>query len=129
MNNKVLGSNTMRAGSRIEAHARDNDGGRKGLRAAETAMNQLLTANSILARRGRAVIMSNDAKGSYDRITHMVVNLALRRLGIPSPALQSMISDNHNSRDGTSREHSIWGIQRMVRRRPIKTTPSKHSLS
>ena len=35
--------------------------------------------------------MSNDAKGCYDRIAHTVVNLALQRLGIPKPALQSMI--------------------------------------
>jgi hypothetical protein len=54
-------------------------------------MNQLLTYNSIWARRGRAVIMSNDAKGCYDRIAHTVVNLALQRLGVPKPALQSML--------------------------------------
>ena len=35
--------------------------------------------------------MSNDAKGCYDRIAHTVVNLALRRLGIPKPALHSML--------------------------------------
>jgi hypothetical protein len=91
MNNKILGSDAMRAGSRIGAQARDNYGGHKGLRAAETAMNQILTVNSIWGR-GRAVIMSNDAKACYDRIAHMVVNLALRRLGIPTPALQSMLT-------------------------------------
>jgi hypothetical protein len=62
MNNKVLESDAMRAGSRIGAHAQDNYGGRKGLQASETAMNQILTVNSIWARRGRAVIMLNDAK-------------------------------------------------------------------
>jgi hypothetical protein len=91
MNNKAIGMDAMRAGERLGEHARDNYGGRKGLRAAEVSMNQLLTFNSIWARRGRAVIMSNDAKGCYDRIAHTVVNLALQRLGVPKPALQSML--------------------------------------
>ena len=54
-------------------------------------MNSLLTYDSIWGRRGRAIIMSNDAKGCYDRIVHTVVILALRKLGIPNPALQSMV--------------------------------------
>jgi hypothetical protein len=53
--------NAMRAGSRIGAHAQDNYGGHKGLWASETAMNLILTVNSIRARRGRVVIMSNNA--------------------------------------------------------------------
>ncbi|MGL5936571.1 MAG: endonuclease/exonuclease/phosphatase family protein [Cetobacterium sp.] len=92
MNNKVIGNDAMRAGERLAAHARDNYGSRKGLRAAEVSMNQTLTYNSIWARRGRAVIMSNDAKGCYDRIAHTVVNLALQRLGVPKPAVQSMLT-------------------------------------
>jgi exonuclease III len=91
MNNKVIGRDAMFAGERLHIHARDNYGGRRGLRAAEVSMNQLLTYNSIWARRGRAVVMSNDAKGCYDRIVHTVVNLALQRLGVPKPALQSML--------------------------------------
>jgi hypothetical protein len=92
MNNKVIGSDAMRMGERLAEHARDNYGGRKGLRAAEVSMNQLLTYNSIWARRGRAVIMSNDAKGCYDRIAHTVVNLALQRLGVSKPAFQLMLA-------------------------------------
>jgi hypothetical protein len=91
MNNKVLGSNAMQASTHLRAYARDNYGGHKGLRAAEVSMNQALTCNSIWGRCGRAVIMSNDAKGCYDRISHTVVNLALQRLGIPNPAIQSML--------------------------------------
>ena len=92
MNNKTLGRDAMRSAERLNALARDNYGGRKDLRAIEVGLNVLLASNSILARRGRAVIMSNDAKGCYDRIAHIVVNIALRRLGIPKPALSSMIS-------------------------------------
>jgi hypothetical protein len=63
MNNKMIGADAMRSGDRLGVHACDNYGGHHGLRAAEMAMNQILTYNSIWARRGRAVIMSNDAKG------------------------------------------------------------------
>jgi hypothetical protein len=62
----------------------------------------MLTYNSIQARRGRAVIMSNDSKGCYDRIAHTVVNLTLQWLGIPKPALQSMLATIQEM------EHHIW---------------------
>ena len=91
MNNKAIGADAMRMGEHHGCLTRDNYGGRKGLQAAEVSMNAQLTYNSIWARRGKAVIMSNDAKGCYDRIAHIVVDLALRRLGVPKPALQSML--------------------------------------
>lgn len=91
MNNKILGSDAMRSGERSGTLNRDNLGSRKDMQASEVAMNSQLTYNSILARRGRAVVMSNDAAGCYDRIAHTVVHLALARLGIPKPALNSMI--------------------------------------
>ena len=91
MNNKALGADAMRMGERNNWFTRDNYGGRKGMQAVEISMNAQLTFDSIWARRGRAVIMSNDAKGCYDRIAHVVVDMALRRLGIPRPALQSML--------------------------------------
>ena len=91
MNNKALGADAMKMGELNRCFARDNYGGRKEMQSAEVNMNSQLTFNSIWGRRGRAVIMSNDAKGCYDRIAHVVVDLALRRLGIPKPALQSML--------------------------------------
>ena len=91
MNNKVIGKDAMRAGERAKVFTGDNYGGKKGGRANEIAMNGRLVTDSIWARRGRAVLMSNDAKGCYDRIAHVVVKLALQRLGVPKPALDSMI--------------------------------------
>ena len=92
MNNKALRQDAMRAGERVGVHARDNLGGQKRMRAVEFSMNQLLTYNSIFGRRGRAILMSNNAAGCYDRIAHIIVNLALQRLGIPKPPLQSMLT-------------------------------------
>ena len=91
MNNKAIGADAMRMGEANGWFERDNYGGRKGMQAVEVSLNAQLLFNSIWARRARAVIMSNDAKGCYDRIAHTVVILALRRLGIPKPALTSMI--------------------------------------
>ena len=92
MNNKKLGREAMWNAERVGILALDNYGGRRGLQAAEVSMNQLLTYDSIWAHRGRAIVISNDAKGCYDRIAHLIVVLALRRLGIKKPPLQSMIT-------------------------------------
>ena len=91
MNNKALGNDAMKVGEKHGWFVKDNYGGRKELQAVKVSLNAQLTFNSIWARRGRAVIMSNDAKGCYDRIAHTVVTLSLRRLGMPKSAVQSMI--------------------------------------
>ena len=91
MNNKALGADAMRMGESNGWFVKDNYGGLKGMQAVEVSLNAQLMFNSIWARRARAVIMSNDAKGCYDRIAHTVVNLALGRLGIAKPALHSML--------------------------------------
>ena len=87
MNNKAIGADAMRLGEQANALARDDCGGRKQLRAAEVSLNAQLTFNSTWGKRGRAIIMFNDAKGCYDCMAHVVVDLALRRLGIPKPPL------------------------------------------
>jgi len=66
MNNKKIGRTAMWNGERTNALARDNLGGRKGMRAVEVSMNQHLSYNLIWASRARAVIISNDAKGCFD---------------------------------------------------------------
>jgi len=92
MNNKKPGKEAMEIGERLHLLTRDNYGGRKKLRAAEISMNQQLTYDSIRGRRGKAVIISNDAKGCYDRIAHIVAKLALRKLGASRTGLHSMIN-------------------------------------
>ena len=66
MNNKVMGRDAMRLATSRGLLAKDNYGGRYWQRAVEVSMNALLTYNSIWGQGGRAVIMSNDAKGCYD---------------------------------------------------------------
>ena len=78
-------------GERAKALTCDNLGGRKGMRPVEVSMNQRLLYDLIRAKRGRAVIMSNDAWGCYDRIAHIAILLALGRLGIPRPPILAML--------------------------------------
>ena len=92
MNNKKIGKTAMWNGERTKALARDNLGGRKGMRAVEVNLNWTLANDHIRGRRARAIIISNDAKGCFDRIVHVVAILALRRLGVPRPAIMSMIA-------------------------------------
>jgi len=92
MNNKKIGRDARWNGERAKALARDNLGGRKGMRAVEVNQNWTLANDHIGGRRARAVIISNDAKGCFDRIAHVVAILALCRLGIPRPAIMSMIT-------------------------------------
>ena len=61
------------------------------MQAVEVNQNWTLANDHIRGCRIRAVIISNDARGCFDRIAHVVAILALRRLGIPRPALLSMI--------------------------------------
>ena len=92
MNNKALGINIMRVGKRHCMFSRDNYGGWHGHCALEVGLNACLTQDSVQGQRRWLIVVSNDAKGCYNRIVHTILQLALLRLGIPKPALQSMIS-------------------------------------
>jgi len=92
MNNKKLGRDVMWNGERAKALTRHNYGGRRNSRSAEVALNQFLSYDSIWGKRGRAVLISNDAKGCFDRIAHVVATLAMRRLGGRKTAIHSMLA-------------------------------------
>jgi hypothetical protein len=83
MNNKKFGREMMWTAEANGTLSRDNYGGRKGLRAAEVNLNQVLTYDSIRARRSRAIVSSIDAKGCYDRIAHIVVYMCMILQGAP----------------------------------------------
>jgi len=92
MNNKKIGRDAVWNSERANVLARDNLGGRKGMWAVEVNQNSTLANDHIRGQPARAVIISNDAKGCFDRIAHVVAILALRRLGIPQQAIMSMIT-------------------------------------
>jgi hypothetical protein len=80
-NNKKFGRELMWTAEANGTLTHDNYGGCKHLRAVETNLNQYLTYDSIRAQRGRAVIMSIDAKGCYDRIARKVVLMCMLQQG------------------------------------------------
>ena len=62
-----------------------------GIAWSKVSMNVLLTYNSIWGCQEWAVIMSNNVKGCYNRIAHVVVSLVLQKLKVPKLAIDSML--------------------------------------
>ncbi len=54
-------------------------------------LNQRLVNDSLRLTRKSAGIISNDAKGCFDRIVHLVAYICLLRLGLPKAPIQGMI--------------------------------------
>jgi hypothetical protein len=69
LNNKAMGSDTMRSGDCSNAYTPDNFGECKGYRTQEVGTNPTLrycmTAFEHVVRGGRAIVVSNDAKGCF----------------------------------------------------------------
>ena len=90
MNNKKLGREAMQNAEVAGLLSPENGGGRKHYRAQEIALNNVLVCNDSRFRRKAMAIISNDAKGCFDRVVHTVAYICLRRFGIPGTALTSM---------------------------------------
>ena len=90
-NYKQLGKDAMWQAERSGVTSAENYGGHKGHRAIEVSLNQRLTADLLRQKRKAAIICSNDAKGCFDRIVHMVAYIALRRFGIQRQPILGMI--------------------------------------
>jgi len=114
MNNKKIGRDVMWNGERAKALAWDNLGDRKGMKAVEVDQNWTLANDHIRGWRARAVIISNDAKGCFDRIAHVVAILALRRLGIPAPAGHNVHDHNHPT-DAALHQNGLRRIGTILR--------------
>ena len=91
MNNKALGSNTMKVGEQHRAFSTENYGRRIGHRAPDVGLNLCLSYDSVRGQCGDLIVVSNDAQGCYDCIAHTVLHMAMLHLGLPKPALQSTI--------------------------------------
>ncbi len=96
MNNKKMSREGMWVAEAAGVIAPEQGGGRRKHRVAECMLtSQLITDDSRFKRKAMAVC-SNDAKGCYDRIVHSVAYICLRRIGIPSPPLLSMLKTIQN---------------------------------
>ena len=90
MNYKQLGKDAIWHAQRTGVITEENYG-QKGHRALEVSTNQRLTADLLRQKRKAAIICSNDAKGCFDRIVHIVAYIALRRFGVGRQPILGMI--------------------------------------
>lgn len=95
-NNKLLGKRTLRHAEVNNLLPKEQYGSRKGKSAINHALHKRLTYDIMRQGRCDGVLCSNDAKSCYDRMIHLVVMLAYRRLGVPSPPVQSMLESIQN---------------------------------
>ncbi len=91
MNNKKLSRDLMWFADLHEAMGPENFGGRKNHRSVELSLNNRLVNDLLRCKRMAAIIASTDAKGCFDRIVHAIAFLCLRRLGMSSAPITSMI--------------------------------------
>ena len=92
MNNKKLSRDVMWAAELAGIIPPENYGGRKKHRSIELSLNYRLTCDILRQKRKAAILASTDAQGCFDRIVHAIAFLCLRRLGLPSAPIQSMIT-------------------------------------
>jgi hypothetical protein len=90
MNCKKLGREGMWSAEKHGCVAKEQGGGRRDHKPAETSLNLVLMNDDSRFKRKAMAICSNDAKGCFDRIVHSVAFICLRRFGIPRPPLLSM---------------------------------------
>ena len=91
MQHKKMSQDVMWQAEKDGTLSPENYGGRKKHRAIKVVLNQRLVNDSLRLTRKSAGIISNDAKGCFDRIVHMVAYICLLCLGLPKAPLQAMI--------------------------------------
>ena len=89
--NKLLGKISMLNAGANGLLAKEQYGSRKDHNSQDQSLNKRLTYDVVRQKRVRCGMCSNDAKGCYDRITHISAGLALTRAGAPPSAVNSML--------------------------------------
>ena len=87
MNNKEFGRRLMEFCERYGLLADEQSGSRKDRRAAEVALQKVLTMDILRQKRRAGFLCSNDALQCYDRIVHNVAMLSMLSRGADPKAL------------------------------------------
>ena len=90
-NFKLIGEQGVWNSERAKVFTGVNLGGRKGMCTVGVGMNQCLLCDLNRAKPGQAAVMSNDAWGCYDCITHIAILLALQCLGVTCPPILAFL--------------------------------------
>ena len=91
-NDGKLGRDMMHHAEMNGMIAKEQYGSRKGHCSIDHAVNKRLTFDLLRLSRTPGALCSNDAKSCYDRILHSIAALSMRRLGIPSPPIECMLT-------------------------------------
>ena len=90
-NNKILGREAMKWAEDKKLLAPEQYGSRKKLSAEKHALNKRLVLDAMRIEKRPGVICANDAKACYDRILHFAAYISLRRTGMKTEAVISML--------------------------------------
>ena len=93
INYKKIGREGMQNAEQAGLLSPENGGGRRHYRAQEISLNNTLVSDDSRFKRKAMAIISNDAKGCFDRVVHNVAYICLRRFGIPGAPLVSMLKN------------------------------------
>ena len=91
-NNKILGKKAMDNAEQAKAIAPEQYGSRKAKSAIHQVLNKNLTYDLWRQKKTPAILLSNDAKSCYDRMSHPAISLALQRMGIQKGPIESMLT-------------------------------------
>ena len=112
-NNKMVGKKVMTHAEKAGALATDQYGSRKHHKSIDCCMNKVITTDISRQRRAPTMIISNDARGCYDRINHVVAVLALMMFGVPWKVARTLFSvlkrSLHAIQTGLGTEEDMYG--------------------
>jgi hypothetical protein len=91
-NDGKLGKDMMNHAEQHDMIAKEQYGSRKGHCSIDHAVNKRLTFDLFRLYRSPGALCSNDAKSCYDRILHAIAALSMKRLGIPAPPIECMLT-------------------------------------
>jgi hypothetical protein len=93
---KRFGRDIMRHAESHSLIAPEQYGSQKSLSAIEHCLNKRLSFNILRQTRTPGALCSNDAKGCYDQIVHLVASLCLQCVGMPPGPMLSIFCSLQN---------------------------------
>ena len=99
---------TMEGAEEANTLAMEQAGSRKRQRTISQAVYKRITFDIIWQKQVLAILScSNDTKSCYNRVVHLIVMMALQRLGVPKQ-VNSQYAGYIISGNATSPTNSIW---------------------
>ena len=94
--NKYVGKEMLKSAEDFGHLAQEQYGCRQGHKAIDQATNKRLTTDLLLLLREAGVLLSQDAKGCFDRIQHVIAGISMARSRVPKETIICMFSTLQN---------------------------------